>query len=391
MPNTPHQIYLDYAASTPVDPRVLAAMTPYFTEEYGNSEALHTKGQNARVAIDSARETIAKILNCSSNEIIFTSGGTEANNLAILGISRANKHKGKHVITSSIEHSSVRSPFTQLEKEGFEVTYLPVDHEGIIHPEKLEKAIRPDTIFVSLMYANNEIGTIEPIADLGKICRKNGIIFHTDACQAMGAASLDVETLNIDSMTLNASKIYGPKGSGALYIRKGTSIEPIIHGGSHEFGLRGGTRNTPGIVGLAKALELIIAEAEKESPRLSKLRDQLIKGVLQKVPGVKLNGPNPLNTTSAPRLPNNTNFSIQGIYGQDMLLNLDAANIFVSTGAACTVRNSKPSNTLRAIGLPEELIQNSIRVTLGKYTTEEDIDHTIKTLADLTIKLRARK
>ncbi|MBI5754389.1 cysteine desulfurase [Candidatus Peregrinibacteria bacterium] len=388
------EIYLDNASTTPVDPRVLEAMLPYFTEEYGNAESLHTKGQNARVAVDNARETIAKILNCSSDEIIFTSGGTESNNLAIFGAARANSKKGKHLIVSSVEHSSVRAPFKKLEEEGYEVTWLKVDKEGFINQTEVATNIRPETIFVSVMYANNEIGTIEPIAKIGKICRAKGVIFHTDACQAADSYDLDVEKLQVDMMTINASKVYGPKGAGVLYVKRGIKIEPLILGSTHENGLRAGTHNVPGIVGLGKAVELaIIGQAEKNT-RLVNLRNKLIKGVLEKMPGSQLNGPNPFDpkyaNTACPRLPNNTNFTFKGIEGQDLLLQLDNLGIYIGTGAACTVRTSKPSNVLHAIGLSSELIQSSVRMTLSKNTSETEIDHVLEILPGLIKKMRKR-
>lgn len=385
-------IYLDNAATTYVDPRVLDAMLPYFSEEYGNAESLHEKGMNARMSLDNSRETIAKILNCQTSEIVFTSSGTEANNLAIFGATRANKSKGRHLITTTIEHSSVSEPFNKLEKEGYEVTMLKVDSNGLINLEELKSSLRPDTTLASIIYANNEIGTIEPIREIGQICHEKGIIFHTDACQAAGAENIDVEELNVDLMTINGSKMYGPKGVGALYVRKNTKIEPIIFGGSHENGMRGGTHNIPGIVGLAKALELAQQEHKTESLRLTKLRDFLISSILEKVPGTKLNGPNPKNyeQNSCPRLPNNINFSIEGIIGQDLLLQLNEAGIYVSTGAACKVRTSKPSNVLKAIGVPLNLIQNSIRISLGKKTTPKDIEYVQQVLPEIVEQIKER-
>lgn len=388
-------IYLDHAATTPVDPEVLKAMLPYFSEEYGNAESLHTKGQNARIAVDNSRETIAKILKCSDSEIIFTSGGTESNNLAIFGTVQANSKKGRHLITSSIEHSSVRGPFTKLEEEGYEVTWLKVDKGGLIDPAEVAASIRPDTILVSIMYANNEIGTIEPIAEIGKICRDKGVIFHTDACQALDSCNLDVEKLNTDLLTLNASKIYGPKGAGALYVKRGTAIKPLTLGSSAENGLRAGTHNVPGIVGLAKALELATENQTQKNSKLINLRNTLIKGILEKVPGANLNGPNPFHCTcpspcSCPRLPNNTNFTFPGIEGQDLLLQLDNVGIYISTGAACTVRTAHPSNVLRALGISTELIQSSVRLTLGKNTSEKDIECVLEVLPDLILKMRKR-
>lgn len=389
------EIYLDHAATTPVDPKVLEAMLPYFTEEYGNAESLHSKGQNARMAVDKAREIIARILHCQATEIIFTSGGTEANNLAIFGVAKANEKKGKHIIVSAVEHSSVRGPFTKLAEEGFEVTWLKVDKEGFVNPADVADAIRPDTIFVSVMYANNEIGTIEPIAEIGKICRAKKIIFHTDACQAADSQTLDVEELQIDMMTINASKIYGPKGAGAVYIKQGISISPQIIGSSHENGLRAGTHNVPGIVGLGKALELAVTEREEKNVRITFLRNKFIKGILEKIPNSILNGPNPFDSkylnATCPRLPNNINFTFKGIEGPDLLLQLDNLGIYISTGAACNIKGSKPSNVLTAIGLSKELIQNSVRMTLGKSTTEEDIDYVLEVLPPLIEKMRKHR
>lgn len=368
-------------------------MLPYFSIEYGNAESLHKKGQNARIAVDKARETIAKILNCQPSEIIFTSGGTESNNLAIFGAAHANQKKGRHLITSPIEHSSIRSPLSKLEKEGYEITYLKVDSYGFVDPMEIANNIRPDTTLVSVMYANNEIGTIEPIMEIGKICREKNIIFHTDACQAACSQILDVEKLQVDLMTLNGSKIYGPKGVGALYIKNKKPIEPLIFGSTHENGMRAGTHNVPGIVGMAKAMELAQTDREKENSQLTNLRNKLIKGILTKVPEAKLNGPNPFDPhyiTNCQRLPNNTNFSIQGVEGQDLLLQLDETGIYISTGAACTTKTSRPSNVLHAIGLSNELIQSSCRITLGRYTSEEDIDYVLKVMPELIEQIRKR-
>ncbi|NIA02394.1 MAG: aminotransferase class V-fold PLP-dependent enzyme [Nitrospirae bacterium] len=365
-----HQIYLDNAATTPMDPKVLEAMLPYFTEKYGNPEALHTKGKESLIAIDNARETVAKILNCRAREIIFCGTATEANNLAIFGTARANKDKGTHLITTKIEHSSVRRPFEQLEKEGFDVTYLDVDNEGFVNPDDIKKALTPKTTLVSVMYANNEIGTIEPIKKIGKILHDHQAYFHTDACQIPGAETLDTKTLKIDMMTLNGSKIYGPKGIGVLYVNKETKIEPIIFGSAHEYSLRAGTHNTPLIVGFAKALELI---TKSDNKKITKLRDKLLTALLKKIPRAHLNGP------TNHRLPNNINITIPGIHAQEILLHLDEAGIYVSTGAACNMGNEKPSKTLEAIGLPQKEILSSLRITLGKNTTEEDIDYVIKT------------
>lgn len=389
--STKRSIYLDHAATTPVDPRVLEAMLPYFSAEYGNAESLHEKGRNARIALDNSRQIVAEILNCQSSEIIFTGSGTEANNLAIFGTAQANKGKGRHLITTAIEHPSVLEPFIRLETEGYEVTRLKVDSSGLISLDELKSSIRPDTTIVSVMYANNEIGTIEPIAEISRICHERGVIFHTDACQAAGVLDLNLETLDVDLMTINASKIYGPKGVGALYLRKGSKIEPLIYGSNHENGLRAGTHNIPGIVGLAKALELAQKEQKSENIRLTELRDRLIRGILEKVSGSKLNGPDPFNGNDCPRLPNNINFSIESVSGQDLLLQLDEAGIFISTGAACQVRTGTPSYVLKAIGLTPTLIENSIRLTLGKTTDEEDITYVLETFPKLVEKIRKRE
>lgn len=375
------EIYLDHASTTYTNPHVLEAMLPYFSEKYGNPEALHKKGKEALIALDTARETIAKILNCRYSEIYFTGSATEANNLAIFGVARANKNKGRHLITSAIEHSSVREPFKKLEQEGFEVDYLEVDKEGFISPEDLAKTIRTDTTFGSLMHANNEIGTIEPIAEFGEICHSHGVPFHTDAAQTAGSQNLDIERLKVDLMTINGSKIYGPKGVGALFVRKDTPIEAIIYGGGHEKGLRAGTHNIGGIVGLAKALELIQAEKENENVRLTELRDQLINGLLTRIPEASLNGPR------EKRLPNNVNILIPGVSAHELLLHLDEAGIFVSTGAACTIGTTKPSNTLRAIGLSREHLHSSIRMSLGQQTSEKDIEYVIATLPKIVEKM----
>lgn len=382
MNNSKKEIYLDHAATTPTDPRVLEAMLPYFTEIYGNAESNHKQGKKSLIAIDNARETIAKILNCRASEITFCGTATEANNLAIFGTVKANKSKGEHLITSKIEHSSVRGPFTRLEEEGYEVTWLDVDQNGLVNPADLEKAIRPDTILVSIMYANNEIGTIEPIKVLGEICRKHTTLFHTDACQAAGVCDLNVESIHVDLMTLNASKIYGPKGIGVLYVKKNTPIEPIIFGGSHENGLRAGTHNTPNIVGMAKALELIQQEKDQENPRLIKLRDKLIHGLLKKIPGTHLNGHPTL------RLPNNASITFDDINSAELMLLLDENGIYVSTGSACNVGTKRPSNTLRAIGLSPDKVHSTIRFSLGKITKEEDVDYVLEILPEIVAKLR---
>lgn len=375
------KIYLDHASTTYVDPRVLAAMLPYFSEKYGNPSSLHQKGIETKIAVDNARETVSKILNCKPREIIFCGSATEANNLAIFGTAKAYMHKGKHIITSKVEHSSVRVPFEQLEKEGFKVTFLDTDKYGIIEPKTLEQAITKETTLVSIIYGNNEIGTIEPIAQLAEICRKNNVVFHTDAAQC-SYENLNVEDLKVDLMTLNGSKMYGPKGVGVLYKKDTINLEPIIYGGGHENELRAGTLNVPLIVGFAKALELAQNEAAKETKRLSILRDKLIHGLLKKIPNSRLNG------HPTKRLAGNVNIVIPEINAQELLLHLNEAGIFVSSGSACKTGTEKPSKILLAIGLPAHHVHSSLRMTLGKNTSEKDINYVIETLPKITEKLK---
>lgn len=371
------KIYLDYAATTLVREEVLEAMLPFFNEKFGNPGSVNSFGMEALDAVDEARATIAKILNAKINEIIFTSSGTESINLAIKGVARANKTKGKHIVTSKIEHPAVLETCKSLEKEGFEITYLQPDKDGIINADKVKEAIRKDTILVSIMYANNEIGSINPIAEIGKICKQNKILFHTDACQAAGALGIDVNTLNVDLMTINGSKIYAPKGIAFLYIRTGTKIDPIIHGGNQEFGVRSGTENVPGIIAIAKALQLAKAEMTSENKRLTILRDQLINGILTNIPDSKLNG------SKTNRLPNNVNVSIPNIEAETLLLLLDEKGISASTGSACTSKALEPSHVLTALGLKESQAKSSIRFTLGKYTTQEEIKQTLDILVKI--------
>lgn len=376
------EIYLDHAATTYLTPEVLKAMLPYFTEIYGNAESVHSQGKKAKVAIDTAREQIARHLNCKSEEIIFTSGGTEANNLAIFGTAYANEQKGRHLITSKIEHSSVVNCFKELEKKGFEVTWMEVDNEGFISLEDLKKALRKDTILVSIMYANNEIGTILPIKEISEICQKHSVAFHTDACQAAGALSLDTQYLKVTLLTLNGSKLYGPKGVGALYIKNDHQIKPTQFGGSHERNIRAGTHNVPGIVGLAKALQLAQENREKENARLIALRNKLIDGLTTMIPECTLNGPR------KHRLPNNVNISIRAVHSADTVLQLDELGIHTSPGSACKAGSSMPSHVLEAINLPRNLRQTAIRLTLGHKTAEEDINYVLQNVPPLIEKMR---
>ena len=375
--------YLDYAATTPVDPRVLKAMLPYFTEKFGNSVSLHTFGQEAKKALEKTRSIMAKALNAKDkNEIIFTSSATESNNLAIKGIAFANKNKGKHIIISSIEHSCVLNSAEWLEKQGFKVTKIKVDKYGLIDPKEIEKAIKKDTILVSIIHANNEIGTIEPIEEIGKICEKKKVYFHTDAVQSFAKIPIDVQKMKIDLLTASSHKLYGPKGAALLYIKKGTKIEPLIHGGGHEFGLRASTVNIPAIVGFGKAVEICEKEMKKESKRQIKLRDKLINGVLKKIPDSYLNG------HPKKRLPNNTNFRFDYIEGEAIIMDLNSYGIAGSTGSACSSEKLEPSHVLLACGLRPEQVHGSLRLTIGRWTKKEDIDYLLKTLPKTIEKLR---
>lgn len=384
-----NDIYLDHAATTYVDPRVLEAMTPYFSGVFANPSSFHTMGLRAKEAVIEARETIAKVLNARPDDILFTAGGTESDNMAVVGITRALATKGKHVITSSIEHHAVLEPLLHLQKKGeIELTVLSVDRDGLVDPDAFANALRPDTVLVSIMMANNEIGTIEPIAEIGKEIlkwRKENKTalpyFHTDACQAAGAAELDVEKLHVDALTLNGSKIYGPKGIGILYLRRGTPLEPLIRGGGQERNLRSGTENVPGIIGLATALKLAQEEKETENARLIALRDRLVEGLLA-IPKTRLNG------HATKRLPNNVNISFIDIEGEAAVLYLDAEGIYCSTGSACASTSLDPSHVILATGLSYEAAHGSLRFTLGKRTTMEDIEHVIKVMPGVVEKLR---
>jgi len=383
------RIYLDNAATTPIDPKVLKEMEPFLKNDFGNPGGMYSYGYEAREAIDHARTIIAKYLNCNAGEIIFTGSGTESDNLAIIGTAKANQKHGKHIITTKIEHPAVLETCQTLEKNGFRVTYLNVDKNGLIDLKELEKAITRETILISIMYANNEIGTIEPIAEAGKIIAKKrnketGLpYFHTDACQAAGALSLDINALGVDMMTLNGSKIYGPKGVGALYLRKNTKIEPLIYGGHQEFGIRAGTENVAGIVGFATALDLAQKSIKTEVPRIKKLRDKLLSGIQKSIKKIIVNG-HPVQ-----RLPNNIHISIFDIEGEALVLYLDQMNICAGTGSACSSKMLEASHVLRAISLPHEIIHGSLRLTLGKNTTEKEIEYTIETLAKIVAHLRA--
>lgn len=376
------QVYLDHAAATPVEPKVLEAMLPYLKDVYGNPSSFHSIGKSASDAMEVARETIARSLNCGAGEIIFTSGGTESDNLAILGYARANKERGRHIITTAIEHPAVLEAVKHLEKkECFEITRVGVDGDGLVNPKDVLSAVREGTILVSVMLANNEIGTIQPVEEIGRGLSEH-VAFHTDACQAAGALELDVEKLHADLLTINSSKIYGPKGIGALYVRRGVKLEPLQFGGAQEKGLRGGTENVAGIVGLAKALEIARKVMKKENERQIELRDELIKRILAEVPKTKLNG------HATKRLPNNVNVSFADVEGEALLLYLDAVGIYASTGSACTSASLDPSHVVMALGVPFEIAHSSMRFSLGRETTKKDIDYVMDKLPAIVEKLR---
>ncbi|MFP4697670.1 MAG: cysteine desulfurase NifS [Eubacteriales bacterium] len=375
-------IYFDYAATTPTKKEVVEEMIPYFTQDFGNPSSIYSIANKNKEAIMKSRDRVAKAINANNNEVYFTGSGTEADNWAIKGIAESYRTKGKHIITSRVEHHAVLHTCEYLEKNGYEVTYLDVDKYGMISIDDLRKAIRDDTILITIMYANNEIGTIQPINDIGAIAKENNIIFHTDAVQALGAIDIDVKASNIDLLSMSAHKIYGPKGVGALYIRKGVKIKAFIHGGAQEKRRRAGTENVPGIVGFAKALELIVENREKNNERIIKLRDRLIKEVTETVPHCHLNG------HPTKRLPNNVNFSFSFIEGESLLIMLDMKGICASSGSACTSGSLDPSHVLMAIGLPHETAHGSLRITLGEDSTEEDIDYLIEVLSPIVKRLR---
>ncbi len=377
------EIYLDHAATTPIEPKAKAAMEKYWAEEFGNPGSFHAAGLRAQKALNSSRASVAKILNCSPEEVVFTGSGTESINMAIKGVFRANKSKGKHIITSATEHHAVLETCKYLQKhDGADLTVLPVDKYGQVRAETLEKAIRPDTVLITIMFANNEIGTINRIHELAAIAKKRNVLFHTDACQAAGSLDLDVQKLGVDLMTVNGSKVYGPKGIGALYIRRGTNIHPILHGGGQEFGLRSGTENTPLIVGFATALEVAYECKERECARIAGLRDRLVSSILKSVPKTFLNG------HPKERLPNNANITFMDVEGEALLLHLNEHGIYASTGSACSSKSLEPSHVILALGLPYEASHGSIRFSLGRHTTEEDIGKVMDVLPGIVQKLR---
>lgn len=375
-------VYLDHAATTPVHPEVLKAMLPYFGEDFGNASSVHHFGRKTRSAIDQARETVAQAIGAAPQEIYFTSGGTEADNIAILGVAKALADKGKHIITSGIEHHAVLETCEALEKQGYDVTYLPVDQYGLVQVADVAAAIRPDTILITIMHANNEIGTIQPIAEIGALAKSKGILLHTDAVQSMGSLRVNVDELQVDLLSFSAHKIYGPKGTGVLYARRGTRVKPIWFGGSQERRLRTGTENVPGIIGLAKAVELAVQEMDQRNAHLRGLRDKLVAG-LTSIPDVTLNG------HPEQRLPGNVNISVKYVEGESLILSLDMKGIAVSSGSACTSGSLEPSHVLLCMGLDHLQAHGSLRLTLGRENTEEDIDYVLSVFPAIVERLRA--
>uniref|UniRef100_UPI00405618A7 cysteine desulfurase NifS n=1 Tax=Agathobacter sp. TaxID=2021311 RepID=UPI00405618A7 len=375
-------IYLDNAATTQVYPEVLDAMLPFFTEDYGNPSAFYSFSQKSKKAVEEAREQIANLIGAKPQEIYFTGGGSESDNWAIKATAEAYAQKGKHIITSKIEHHAVLHTCQWLEKQGFEVTYLNVDEDGVVKLEELRAAIRPDTILITIMAANNEIGTIQPLKEIGKIAKEHGVLFHTDAVQAFAHIPINVDEMHIDMLSASGHKIHGPKGIGAMYIRKGVKILSYIHGGAQERRRRAGTHNVPGIVGMGKAVELASKSMERESKKIAELRDYLIAQVLEKIPYARLNG----HKTN--RLPNNANFCFRFIEGEGMLILLDQAGICGSSGSACTSGSLDPSHVLLAIGLPHEIAHGSLRLSLSEKTTKEEIDYTVDKLTAIIERLR---
>ncbi len=375
-------IYLDNNATTKTDDEVLKAMFPYFSESYGNPSSIYKIGRENRRAVEEAREKVAEVLNCEPNEIYFTAGGSESDNTAIRGIAYSYKKKGNHIITSKIEHPAVLETCKQLEKEGFEVSYIGVDENGIVKLDELQSAIRPTTTLITIMFANNEIGTIEPIKEIGEIAKKNNIVFHTDAVQAVGSVRIDVQELNIDSLSLSGHKFYGPKGIGALYVKKGVQFQKFINGGHQERNKRAGTENVPGIVGLGKAIELAYQDLEEHNKKIKELRDYYVEQIEKRVPYIKVNG------DREKRLPGNSNISFRFIEGEGLLLNLDLKGICASSGSACTSGSLDPSHVLLAIGLPHEIAHGSLRISIGKYNTKEEIDYTIDSIVEIVARLR---
>lgn len=376
------RIYLDYAATTPTDPRVLDAMRPYFGEVFGNASSLHVFGQEARAAVDRARKVLAQALGCQPSEVVFTSGATESDNWALVGTTLACEARGRHVVVSSVEHKAVLEPARFLASRGFAVTLLPVDRFGQVDPDDVRRALRDDTVLLSVMHANNEVGTLQPVAEVARIARERGVLVHTDATQTFGALPVDVDALGVDLLSASAHKRYGPKGVGLLYVRRGTRIEPLLRGGAHERGRRAGTENVPGIVGFARAVELALAEREAEQARVGALRDRLLAGLLA-IEGAVLNG----HPTA--RLPNNANVSFEGVSSEALLLSLDLRGLAASSGSACAAGSLEPSHVLAAMGLPREQVEGAVRFTLGRWTTEQEVDAAVEMVREAVGELRA--
>ncbi len=377
------RIYLDYAATTPTHPDVVKAMLPYFTSSFGNPSSIYACGQDAKEAIERARASVAALIGARDEEIVFTSGGTEADNAALKGVAYASGGRGQHIITSSIEHHAILETSHFLETQGFEITCLPVDEYGMVDPDDVRRAITDKTIIVSIMHANNEVGTIQPIADIARITREAGVYLHTDAVQAVGHVPFTVDELGVDLLSMSAHKLYGPKGVGALYIRKGTRLVSFMHGGEQEYGRRASTQNVPGIVGLGKTAQIARQETDEEAERVTRLRDKLRNGILESIDHARLNG------HPQARLPNNLNVSIPYAEGEAMCLKLDREGICCSTGSACTSAVTEPSHVLTALGLDPLQAHSSLRFSLGKWTTEEEIDHVLEVLPRIVTKLRA--
>jgi len=377
------RIYLDHAATTPTRPEVVKAMLPFFTDAFGNPSSIYSYGQEARGAVEEARTKVAELIGTRSEEIVFTSGGTEADNFALKGIAYANEPKGNHIITTSIEHHAVLEVGKFLERRGFRITYLPVDKYGLVDPDDVKRAITAKTILISVMHANNEVGTIEPVEEIGEIAKEAGVYFHTDAVQTVGHIPVNVDKLKVDLLSISAHKLYGPKGVGALYVRTGTKLVSLMHGGEQEKRRRAGTENVPAIVGLGKAVELAGQEIGREAERLAYLRDKLIKGLGEKIDHIRLNG------HLKRRLPNNVNLSVDFVEGESMLLNLDLEGICASTGSACSSASLEPSHVLLALGLPHEQAHGSLRFTLGQENTEADIERVLEVLPAIVTRLRA--
>ena len=376
-------IYMDNSATTKPDPEVVSAMLPYFNEYFGNASSLHSFGQEAAGALDRSRQQVADLLGAQPDEIIFTSGGTESDNLALKGIAHLKKNAGKHIITSVVEHPAILNTCKNLQDNGFKVTYLPVDDQGLIDPNDVEDAIIDDTIIISIMHANNEIGTIQPIEDISRLAHEKGVLVHTDAVQSIGKIPVNVDDLGVDMLSLSAHKIHGPKGVGALYVRKGTRLENLIHGGGHERGKRSGTENIPGIVGLAKAAELAGQRLEKDAGHLANLRDAAITKILGSISESYLNG------HPTQRLPNNVHLRFSYVEGESLLMMLNMKGVAVSTGSACSSKSLEPSHVLAPLGIPPEQIHGSLRITLGRENTMDEVDYVVENLVEIVTKLRA--